>query len=533
MVLTGAQTTAFFEEAEQMGLPHGTVVQLAVEGIATVYDLADFDKESLKAVADNLRRPAGRVQDPDPGADPGATIPTPPFVFGAKSHRRLLVATDLIKYYNEVGRVITPANIAWNHVMKNFEIQWKALKERQSDDPPDTPKITRALPVLRWTEAFKDFLSRVIGVRTIPLSYVIREEATPPAAIPALANDQPHSAEHKSVEGELVARASHTHPLYRDDNATVYHYLEEATRSTAFAASIKPFQRAKDGRGAWKAIKSQYAGDDKWEAEIKRQEKVLHTHVWKGQSNYSLEHFVSQHRNAFVSLEACAEHVNFQLPNGHSRVGYLLQGIHCSDAELQAAMASIKADKADDGMRNNFEAAAAHLLPADPVARKRAAIGTKRGSAQISDTTALDTVADIGATQAKPSIGNTGVHLRYYKASEYKKLSEEQKAELREWRHNNPDAHKSKRNGKPTRPSPTKRAKFDKKQISSIVAKEVASVLEKQKTEEAEQDANEAYIMSLVQKAVGKNDTASASSTAAKLSLNSILKNAKNATGKK
>ena len=116
---------------------------------------------------------------------------------------------------------------------------------------------------------------------------------------------------------------------------------------------------------------------------------------------------------------------------------------------------------------------------------------------------------------------------------EYKKLSEEQKAELREWRHNNPDAHKSKHNGKPTRPSPTKRAKFDKKQISSIVAKEVASVLEKQKTEEAEQDANEAYIMSLVQKAVGKNDTASASSTATKLSLNSILKNAKNATGKK
>ena len=94
MVLTAQQTTSFFEEADQMGLPHDTVVQLAQEGISTVYDLADFDKESLQAVADNLRRPPGRVPNPDPAAAPGSTIPTPPFVFGAKSHKRLLVATD-------------------------------------------------------------------------------------------------------------------------------------------------------------------------------------------------------------------------------------------------------------------------------------------------------------------------------------------------------------------------------------------------------------------------------------------------------
>ena len=164
MVLTNQQTTAFFEDAAQMGLPNETVVQLAVEGIATVYDLADFDKDTLQAVADNLRRPAGRIANPDPAAAPGATIPTPPFVFGAKSHSRLLVATDLVKYYNTVGRELTAANIRWTHVMKNFEIQWKALKKRKDEDAPDTPKITRSLPVIRWTEAFKDFLSRVIFV---------------------------------------------------------------------------------------------------------------------------------------------------------------------------------------------------------------------------------------------------------------------------------------------------------------------------------------------------------------------------------
>jgi hypothetical protein len=60
------------------------------------------------------------------------------------------------------------------------------------------------------------------------------------------------------------------------------------------------------------ALVSQFAVTDKWEAEIKRQGQSLHTRVWKGQSNLSLENFVSQHRNAFVSMQACAQHVQYQ-----------------------------------------------------------------------------------------------------------------------------------------------------------------------------------------------------------------------------
>jgi hypothetical protein len=160
-------------------------------------------------------------------------------------------------------------------------------------------------------------------VRTIPLCYVIRETLNVPAAAPALAKNQPHSNEHESVTGKLVARAYHEHALFTDDSASVYRYLEEATRTPAYTASIKRFQRRKDRRGAWLALLGQYAGNDKWEAEIKIQEAVLPTRTWKGQSNFSLESFISQHRNAFISIEVCAEHIHDQLPNQHSRVGSL------------------------------------------------------------------------------------------------------------------------------------------------------------------------------------------------------------------
>jgi hypothetical protein len=155
---------------------------MQAEGITNVQDLAYFGKESLQQLADNLRRPGGRVPDPNPNAAPGTTIPTPAFVFGAKSRKRLQVATDLIKYYDATGRDYTAANLQWTYVMKNFETQWRALKVKQNEDPSETPKISKALPVIKWTESFRVFLNRVIGVKTIPLCYVIRETVNFPAA---------------------------------------------------------------------------------------------------------------------------------------------------------------------------------------------------------------------------------------------------------------------------------------------------------------------------------------------------------------
>ena len=68
------------------------------EGILTVNDLANFDKDSLSQLADNLRKPGGHVPDPNPNAAPGAMIPTPAFTFGAKSKKRIAVACDRGKH---------------------------------------------------------------------------------------------------------------------------------------------------------------------------------------------------------------------------------------------------------------------------------------------------------------------------------------------------------------------------------------------------------------------------------------------------
>ena len=522
MVLTAAQTTAFFEDAAQMAIPHATVVQLQTEGITTVDDLEDFDEDDIDQVSSNLRRPPG-------GA--GA------FTFGAKSQKRLLIACHLVRYYNTVGRTLTAANMQWTHIMKNFSEQWKSLQERKAEDDPETPKISSDLPIIRWVEAFEDHLHRCVGVRCVPLSYDIRLVVVPPVPISGLAPNQAYSLEHGSLEEDLIARASHNHGLYKDDNKEVYFKLEEATRSTTYADTIKPHQLSKDGRAAFEALKAQYAGVDKWEAMLKTNDKLLHTRKWRGQNNYTLEKFCQHHRNAFVSMQSCAQHINFQLPNEHTRVDYLLDAIETTDAKLLSGLANVHDDKGDGtianpGKRNDFELAVAYLLPYDPVARKNKGIN-KRGAAQISDAT----VSGFGA---KIGIGKTGVHLRWYEASEFKKLNKAQKKELFEWRKQQNDSDNS-----PDKKKSKKESKWEKreKKVSSLISKELDKKL-KEMTKKQDKDKtldqeNKAYIMSLFPEEESTPDAkpqvAKASSVASestnnvrKVSLKSILKRAKN-----
>jgi hypothetical protein len=424
MVLTPAEANVFFETNAGINLSNETRMALQVEGIVNIEDLREFSERDIGEIAVRLRKTR----------PPGAVAPAPYLVFNTLAQNRLKASALYMKYLHSIGRETTAANVVFDPIIKCFDANWIALKARQKATAPEVPKISKALPVTKWTEAFADFLQRVCGDRTIPLAYVIRADVAVPAAAPVLLANKPYSEAHASVEGELVARASHDHALFSDDNAKVYFYLEEATRTTSYAASIKPFQRLKQGRLAWFAIVHQYAGIDKWQAELTKQDDFLHTRKWKGQTGgFTLEKFIGLHRNAYVSMCACAAHVNFQLPNPNTRVTYLLNAIDCNYAPLQAAMALVRNDITPTGKMNDFEGTASFIISHDPVAKHRTESGKRNpGGANISDTNAYSDGG--GSDSIKTGIGKTGVELRFYEPSQYAKLSKEQKAELREHR---------------------------------------------------------------------------------------------------
>ena len=152
--------------------------------------------------------------------------------------------------------------------MMNFEIQWTALKANIDEDVPDTPKITCGLNVMKWSEPFIDDCHRYIGVWKVPLAYTIWTDAYLPAVRSPIVGGQPQLIDVGLIDMELIMRASYNHPKYRVDNDKVYFKLEEATRSTRYAASLKPFQYRKDIRGEFFDITTQHDGDNTWNTEV-------------------------------------------------------------------------------------------------------------------------------------------------------------------------------------------------------------------------------------------------------------------------
>ena len=490
MTLTALQHTHFFTAGIQMGLSDVQRAALDAQGLSEVDDFVDFGKDELDQALKNMRisipgiaavvevtNEAGIVTTP---AVP-AVAAIPPIIMPAKSAHRLEVASVAWHYYTDTSRTITNANMHYSNTLKNFHIEWKAISSMAAASSSDVPCITKNNPPLRWTDTFMDYCLNTFGVRKAPLAYVIRNnvEVLPerrPAGDDTTEIDPllPDSAFGLggSVLNDMIARLSHVHPLYKTDNAKVYSALEEATRSTAYSSTVKAFSRRRDGRAAWKALVSSHAGSDKWEILQKENTKWLLNTKWNGRI-YSLEKFCNQHRTRFVNLEEAQNHVDFQLPTAHTRVGYLLDNIENADADLRAAIANIRQNV--NGTRSNFEAAIAVLLPVDPFLKQRKNLGgngkpTLPG-ANISS--ALTTPNDVGG-----GIGKSGVHLRFHKLAEYNTLTAPQKAELYQWRtsqtglkFSETEKKKRKIHGPPT----------DGKQLKSAIKSALAKEKKKQK----------------------------------------------------
>jgi hypothetical protein len=118
----------------------------------------------------------------------------------------------------------------------------------------------------------------------------------------------------------------HDHPVFDDDNHAIFDMLHDSLQGTTFGATINPYKKKKDDRNAGLALLNQHAGQDRWDAEVKRENAFLTSHIWKRNGNVTFAKHAAKHRNFYISLETCALHVAYQLPNEQTRVKYI--GFH-------------------------------------------------------------------------------------------------------------------------------------------------------------------------------------------------------------
>jgi hypothetical protein len=427
---------------------------MGLEGLTVPADFGDFpEKEDLEALFKILMKPA-KI----PNGIHGALLEIASYVIPAKSQIRIDGARLLVLYYNLVGRPLEPDDRLWP-VIKNFVEQWKALMEKKKAEIGPAPKLTKEKPVYKWLEQMSQYLGRKIGVRNTPFTYLIRPNVLPPAILGARATNQPYTEEYESIEREMTLCVTHNHTLGRSDNSALFQILENSVQGHDVSATIAPFKRTEDGRGAYNAINDQHAGKGVWERVVKDANNWLQTKTWSGTTSITLLQHTAMQRKSYIQLCEAADHVATVVPGARQRVTLLLDSLKTDNPKMLAGTAAIEQD--ETVKRQNFESAVSFLLPFCPVADKN--VKAKGLGVKVS-----------GAAADKPtggvSKGTTGVELRWHEPKIFATLPKEQKKELQAWASTQPklEGGRKRRYGK---------AKSDKSKRARIASTKATTTL--------------------------------------------------------
>ena len=160
-----------------------------------------------------------------------------------------------------------------------------------------------------------------------------------------------------------------------------------------------------------KSIEEQHGGQAKWEALYDDVNTALKT-KWKCLGTITLTEHISKFSENVTKLNKCCKHTTHTQMTEREKVLALRSLIETINPLLQAHIASVNKDP--NGLGNNFEDCATHLMIANPVVVKKSKTNKR---------------VNVAAT----FIGrgpDTGVEYRFYDDEEFKTLTRAQKREL-------------------------------------------------------------------------------------------------------
>ena len=406
------------------------------EGLDTYNAFLDFSKEDIKTLCNSIRKPGGMI----PARGRNAATVNNGLHVPAIAETRLAWAAYAAQYYNMIERPINAESMSWNYIQ-----YFNSLKEeRDNHTPPESmPKLSSKISIMKWINLFEEHLSSVLGVRKVPLQYVIRDTAIPAPIedepLPVGDASTPYASKYDSFNDEMINRTSHAHPGYKADNKHVFNLLNDGLAGSGYISSIQPFSRRKNGREAYQALVLHNLGSAKWDKVAEDADRRLTKVEWNGKSQrFTLLKHLTSHRNAHNDLVRSSRFIDYQIPSESQRVKRLFSSIKCSDSRIESVRVQVLSDPT--GLGNDFERCADLLLLARPSIhvptnnptghRISALSGKKRNSGKIA------------------SKGKTGVELTYYRKADYEKLNKAQKHELWEWQLENKKQRQANREGK-------------------------------------------------------------------------------------
>ena len=161
--------------------------------------------------------------------------------------------------YEMIGHPIDPNSLSTNR-LKQLKHHRKTIKNH--NNPDSLPEVSKSFDIMKAINMFPTFLCEKIEVNNVALSYVIRYHAV--LGVPSfLLSNRSYGTGCTQLMDELIAHAPHDDPAFAEDNATVLCLLQDVLADTSHMSSMKPFQRTRDGRGAFQDIQRHNMGESK------------------------------------------------------------------------------------------------------------------------------------------------------------------------------------------------------------------------------------------------------------------------------
>jgi hypothetical protein len=204
----------------------------------------------------------------------------------------------------------------------------------------------------------------------VPLSYILREHDAPVAA----------GTVFSSVHERLVLETPLSGHAYAEDNGKVWELLLQLVLDGPGWAYALPYEKKRDGRGAFKAMKAHYyMGSSALGRTKKEAYATLHNVRYTGDTkNWTFETYTNAHTASYALLSDHGEPV----PESKKVRDFMLN-MDTSDGRLLAGIAAVEANET---MMNDFVMASnflANFIPRNaPVtmARQIAVIESSEGS---------------------------------------------------------------------------------------------------------------------------------------------------------
>lgn len=335
-----------------------------IGGFGSVEDLLAVSLVKFEEAMNDLSKQAQaiKLQPNNEGTRP---------VYGYAVKRKLLAFRAYLGVIRAQGTAVDQIGNAVVDAFDQVQIQryvdWmNALAEEKAEDSKakDVPKLD---DFNQWYD-FKEYLEMALDQTRnsslgTPLSYLIREHT--------VVTDEMRAEEFASLDQVLINTVVLEGTAYQHDNKVLFDMLKDLTLQGNAWEFIAGFNRSKDGRAAWLALKAQAEGPQASETRKQKAYADIAKAHYNGTGRFTLQSYITKHLAAHNVLRKEGETIS-----ENKKVTDFLRGIQDSRLDTAKQIVQSRADlMADFTLCQQHMATALATLQASAPASSRRQIG--------------------------------------------------------------------------------------------------------------------------------------------------------------